>query len=146
MSLPITIQSFQTNQWGNSVQISENAMAENVTDPNETPGAIRAVYKLIVAVDIGMTYTKVAWSPTVTPPAEPEAHLFVDSQWEDQRQVPTAVLYRPSQDRHHSLDFDSFGHEAIRRYRGGRQSWALFRTFKMDLHRRMVSTLSFCTC
>ena len=143
---PYTIQPFQTNQRGNPVQISENAMAKNVTDPNETPEAIRAAYKLIVAVDIGTTYTKVAWCQTVTPPAEPELHLFVDGQWEDQRQVPTAVLYRPSKHKRCSLEFDSFGHEAISRYGEGRQDWPLFRTFKMDLHRRMVSTLSFCTC
>ena len=70
------LQPFQANQRGNSVQISENTIAENVSDPNETPEVIQAVYKLIVAVDIGTTYTKVAWSRTVTPPAEPEAHLF----------------------------------------------------------------------
>ena len=80
---PNTLQPFQTNQQGNSVQISENAMSRNVSDPNETPEAIRAAYRLIVAVDIGTTYTKVAWCWTVTPPAEPEAHLFVDGQWED---------------------------------------------------------------
>ena len=119
-------------------------MAENVSDPNETPEAIRAAYKFIVAVDIGTTYTKVAWSRTVTPPAEPEAYLFVDCHWEDQ-QVPTAVLYRPSQHRRRSLEFDSFGHEAIYRYRGGKQGWTLFRTFKMKLHQTKVSTLSFCT-
>ena len=138
---PYTTQSFQANQRGNPVQISENTMAKNVMDPNETPEAIRATYKRIVAVDIGTTHTKVAWSQTVTPPAESEAHLFVDGQWGGQRQVPTAVLYRPSQERHRSLEFDSFGHEAIHKYREGRQRWALFRTFKMDLHRRMVSTL-----
>ena len=139
------MQPFQVNQWGNSAQISENAMAENVSDPNETPEAIQGAYKQIVAVDIGTTYTKVAWSITVTPPAEPNAHLFVDGQWEDQRQVPTAVLYRPSQDRHPLWEFDSFGREAIRRYREGKQGWALFWTFKMDLNRRMVGTLSFYT-
>ena len=144
-TIPIyTLQPFQANQWGNPVQISENAIAENVTDPNETPEAIVAAYKLIVAVDIGTTYTKVVWSPTVTSPAEPEAHLFVDGQWEDQRQVPTAVLYRPSQDRHRSLEFDSFGHEAIRKYRDRKLGWALFRTFKMELHDRKVSIVSSC--
>ena len=119
-------------------------MAENVSDPNETPEAIAAAYELIVAVDIGTTYTKVAWGRTVTPPAEPEAHLFVDDQWADQRQVPTAVLYRPSQHKHLPLEFDSFGHEAIRKYREGKPGWALFRTFKMDLHDRKVSIVSSC--
>ena len=139
------LQPFQANQRGNSVQISENTIAENVSDPNETPEVIQAVYKLIVAVDIGTTYTKVAWSRTVTPPAEPEPHLFVDGQWEDQRQVPTAVLYRPSQHRHRSLEFDSFGHEAIRRYRGGKPGWALLQRFKMELHQKKVGILSFYT-
>ena len=117
-------------------------MAENVSDPNEAPEAIVAAYKVIVAVDIGTTYTKVAWSRTVTPPAELEAHLFVDGHWEDQRQVPTAVLYRPSQDRHRSLEFDSFGNEAVCKYRERKPGWALFRTFKMDLHNRKVSIVS----
>ena len=76
-TIPIyALQPFQANQRGNPVQISENTMAENVTDPSETPGAIRAAYKFIAAVDIGTTYTKVAWSWTMTPPAEPEAHLL----------------------------------------------------------------------
>ena len=120
-------------------------MAKNVMDPNETPEAIQATYKLIVAVDIGTTYTKVTWCWTVTPPAELEAHLFVDDQWEDQRQVPTAVLYRPSQDKHPLLEIDSFGHEAIHRYREGRQGWTLFQRFKMKLHQKKVGTLSFYT-
>ena len=138
---PYTTRSFQANQRGNSAQTSESAMAKNVTDPNETPEAIQATYKLIVAVDIGTTYTKVAWCPTVTLPAEPIVHVFADGQWKDQ--VPTAVLYRPSQHRHRSLEFDSFGHEAICKFREEEQGWALFQRFKIDLHRRMVSTLSF---
>ena len=56
------------------------AIAENVSDPNEAPEAIAAAYELIVDVDIGTTYTKVAGSRTVTPPAKLEAHLFVDGQ------------------------------------------------------------------
>ena len=143
VTIPIyTIQLFQANQRGNPVQISENAMAKNVMDPNETPEVIQAVYKLIVAVDIGTTYTKVAWSRTVTPPVEPEPHLFIDGQWENQRQVPTAVLYRPSKQRRGSWEFDSFGHEAICKYRERKPGWALFQTFKMDLHNRKVSIVS----
>lgn len=105
-----------------------------------------SIHQLIVAVDIGTTYTKVAWCQTVTPPAEPEPYLFVDGQWEDQRKVPTAVLYRPSQDRRRSWEFDSFGHEAIRKYSKGRQDRALFQRFKMELHQKKVGTLSFYTC
>ena len=128
----------------NSVQISKNAMVKNVSDPKETPEAIHAAYKLIVAVDIGITFTKVAWSWTTL--AEPEAHLFVDGQWEDQWQVPTALLYRPSQHRRPHWEFDSFGFEAIHRHREEKQGWALFQTFKMQLHNIKVSTLSSCTC
>ena len=143
-TIPIyALQPFQANQRGNPVQISENTMAEDVTDPSETPEVIQAVYKLIVAVDIGTTYTKVAWSRTVTPPAEPEAHLFVDGQWEDQRQVPTAVLYRPSlgdQRSRHSWEFGLFGRKAIEEYREGQQMGvALFQKFKMELHNEEVS-------
>ena len=52
MTLMYALQPFQANQRGNPVQISENTIAENVSDPNETPEVIQAVYKLIVAVDI----------------------------------------------------------------------------------------------
>ena len=152
---PHTIQPFQTNQRGNPVQISENAMAKNVMDPNETPEAIRAAYKLIVAVDVGTTYTKVAWCQTKV--ADPI--LFTDGQWEDQRQVPTAVLYKlplELQYRSPHWEFDSFGHEAIRNYTKGRpkenESWALFRWFKMELHNTKVGStvtvtvLASCNC
>lgn len=154
---PYTLQPFQTNQRGNPVQISEDAMAKNVMDPNETPEAIRATYKLIVAVDVGTTYTKVAWCQTKL--AEPVVHLLIDGQWEDQCQVPTAVLYKlPSELQHRSLHwkFDSFGHNAIRNYTKGRlkgnESWALFRKFKMELHNTKVGStvtvtvLASCNC
>ena len=136
--------SFQVANQISSVQCSDSTIAENVSDPNETPEAIRAAYKLIVAVDIGTTYTKVAWSWTTL--AEPEAHLFIDGQWEEKRQVPTAVLYRPAQHRRPPWEFDSFGNEAIQYHREEKQSWALFQTFKMELHNRKVSRLSSCTC
>ena len=48
-------------------------MAKNVSDPKESSEAVRAAYKLIVAVDIETTYTKVAWSQT----KRAEAHLFL---------------------------------------------------------------------
>ena len=99
-------------------------------------------YKLIVAVDIGTTYTKVAWRPT----KHVEVHLFVNGQWEDQRRVPTAVLYKPSQHQHPLWEFDSFGHDAIHKHTEEKQSWALFKTFKMKLHDEKVDSLSSCTC
>ena len=120
-------------------------MAKNVSDPEETLEAIRATYKLILAVDVGTTYTKVAWCQTKL--ADPSTYLFIDGQWEDQRQVPTAVLYKsPAELQHRSLhwEFDSFGHEAIRNYTKGKpkenESWALFRKFKMDLHSTKVGS------
>ena len=132
-------------------------MAENVSDANEIPGAIRAAYKLIVAVDIGTTYTKVAWCQTKL--ADPKSYLFIDGQWEYQRQVPTAVLYKlPAELQHRSLhwEFHSFGHEAICNYTKGKpkknESWALFRKFKMELHNAKVGStvtvmvLASCNC
>ena len=116
-----------------------------VSDPKETPEAIRAVYKLIVAVDIGTAYTKVAWSWSVTQPAGLEAHLFVDGQWKSQQQVPTAVLYRPAKHSSPPWEFDSFGHEAMYEYKK-KQGCALFQTFKMELHNTEVGTFSACTC
>ena len=147
---PHAIQLFQANQRGNSAQISENRMAKNVSDPYETPGAIRATYKLIVAVDIGTTYTKVAWCQTKL--ADPKSYLFIDGQWEDQRQVPTAVLYKlPVELQHRSphWEFHSFGHEAIHNYTKGRlkenESWALFRKFKVELHKKKVGSTTMVT-
>ena len=120
-------------------------MAKNVSDPEETFEAIRAKYKLIVAVDVGTTYTKVAWCQTKL--ADPKCYLFTDGQWGDQDQVPTAVLYKlPAELQHRSLHwkFDSFGHKAIHNYTKRRpkenESWALFREFKMDLHNEKVGS------
>lgn len=135
---------FQVANQISSVQCSDSTIAKNVSDPKETPEAIRAAYKLIVAVDIGTTYTKVAWSWTKL--AELEACLFMDGQWGDQRQVPTAVLYRPSQHRRPPWEFDSFGCEAIQKHKVGNQGCALFQPFKMQLHMIEVSTLSSCAC
>ena len=132
-------------------------MAKNVSDPEETFEAIRATYKLILAVDVGTTYTKVAWCQTKL--ADTNTYLFIDGQWEDQRQVPTAVLYKlPAELQHRSphWEFHSFGHEAIRNYTKGRpkenESWALFRKFKMELHNTKVGSTvtvtvsAFCNC
>ena len=136
--------SFQVASQISSVQCSDSTIAKNVSDPKETPEAIRAAYKYIVAVDIGMIYTKVAWSHTKT--AETNVHVFSDGQWWDRGQVPTAVLYRPSQHRRPPWEFDSFGHAAIHRHREEKQDCALFQTFTMELYNRKVSTLSSCTC
>ena len=126
-------------------------------DPNETPEAIRATYKLIVAVDIGTTYTKVAWSRTELADLNP--NLFRVGQWEDQCQVPTAVLYKlPAELQYRSLhwEFNSFGHEAIHDYTKGKlkenESWALFRKFKVELRNTKVGStvtvtvLASCDC
>lgn len=123
-------------------------MATNVSDPNETPEATRAAYKVILAADIGTTYTKVAWTRTKC--LESPASLFIDGQWEDQRQVPTAVLYKPTQHQSPPWEFDSFGHDAIGKYTNEEQSWAegwaLFRKFKMELHKAKVGMVSSCNC
>ena len=135
---------FQVANQISSVQCSDSTIAKYVSVPKETPEAIRATYKLIVAVDIGTTYTKVAWSRMKL--AEPQVHLFLGGQWEE-GQVPTAVLYRPAQHSCPPREFDSFGHAAIHMWhREEMQDWALFQTFKMELYNRKVSMFSSYTC
>ena len=103
------------------------------------PSGESASYKFVVAVDIGTAYTKMAWSPTRT--AERIVYLFMGDQWEEKGQVPTAVLYKPTGD---GWEFAAFGQEAIRLYTEEHTTWALFRRFKMELHKK-VHTLSHCS-
>ena len=122
-------------------------MAKNECDPKESQEAIKATYSFIVAVDVGTTYTKVAWKPTKT--AEQDIYLFIDDQWESQRKVPTAALYRDQSTSLFSrgareLEFVAFGFEAMQQYNEEREKGlALFKKFKMQLHDKKVGTLSY---
>ena len=108
----------------------------------ETTMAQSAAYDVVVAVDIGSTFTKVAWSIART--AEQVVLLIADGQWANQGQVPTTILYKPSQHHRGDLEFAAFGREAIRMHSEGEKNWVLFSKFMMTLHSESVRMLLYC--
>ena len=110
---------------------------DRVNYPTEAFEAIPAECEFIVAVDIGTTYTKVAWSRTEL--GKTVVHQFTDQLWKDEYQVPTTVLYKPSGA---DWEFAAFGHKAIKMHTRGEKNWALFKNFKMALHDKKVRCLT----
>ena len=94
--------------------------------------SLSGVYKFVVAVDIGTSYTKVAWTLTKNPKL-----VNVYDKWpgtQGNTQVPTAVLYEQRSD---DWVFVAFGQDAIRQHTLVEES-CLFKTFKMTLHEKKV--------
>ena len=96
---------------------------------------------VVVAIDIGTTYSGYAWSFSgtkdtinamqTTDPYRPEGSVMTTK-------VPTTLLLDPDE------NFDSFGHAAMKKYNKDldedeQKDWYYFERFKMKLHTDTVS-------
>jgi molecular chaperone DnaK (HSP70) len=100
-------------------------------------------YSFVVAIDVGTSYTKVAWVKDLR---NPSARVHCFDKWPKAKntdRVPTAVVYQLCQKRELSSSpaswkYVAFGQDALKRFQceGDLQCMALFRSFKMSLHEK----------
>ena len=91
---------------------------------------------VVVAIDIGTTYSGYAWSFSSTKHtinAMRATNPYRSEGSTRMTKVPTTLLLRPDQ------TFDSFGHEAMKKYNkeldeDEQKEWYYFERFKMHLH------------